>query len=177
MFFIPRKIPWKFRVDISIRSVLGRGVKKGGTWGTLRVSDQRHGGYGCSWCHEWCFLPQGRYPENFVLISHLEVCQEGGVKKCSTWKTLGVPDQRHGWQGYSWCHEWCSFTPRKVPWNIFVDISIGSVSKRGVLGVRWGFLTGDMEDGVILEAMEDLGRVQGSCPEGFVEFSLFLSEI
>ena len=25
------------------------------------------------------FLPHGRYPENFVLISLLEVCQEGGV--------------------------------------------------------------------------------------------------
>ena len=25
------------------------------------------------------FLPQGRYPENFVLIYQLEVCQEGGV--------------------------------------------------------------------------------------------------
>ena len=24
------------------------------------------------------FLPKGRYPENFVLISQLEVCQEGG---------------------------------------------------------------------------------------------------
>ena len=23
-------------------------------------------------------LPQGRYPENFVLISQIEVCQEGG---------------------------------------------------------------------------------------------------
>ena len=27
------------------------------------------------------FLPQGRCPEHFVLISQLEVCQEGGVKK------------------------------------------------------------------------------------------------
>ena len=27
------------------------------------------------------FLPQRRYPEHFVLISLLEVCQEGGVKK------------------------------------------------------------------------------------------------
>ena len=35
------------------------------------------------------FLPQGRYPENFVLISQLEVCQEGGVKKGGTWRTLG----------------------------------------------------------------------------------------
>ena len=47
------------------------------------------------------FLPQGRYPENFVLISQLEVCQEGGVKKWGTWRTLGVPDLRHGGQGHS----------------------------------------------------------------------------
>ena len=26
-------------------------------------------------------LPQGRYPDSFVLISLLEVCQEWGVKK------------------------------------------------------------------------------------------------
>ena len=26
----------------------------------------------------YVFLPQGRYPENFVLISLLEVCHEGG---------------------------------------------------------------------------------------------------
>ena len=26
-------------------------------------------------------LPQGRYPENFVLISELEVCQEGGESR------------------------------------------------------------------------------------------------
>ena len=41
-------------------------------------------------------VPQGIYPENFVLISQLEVCQEGGVKKGGTWLTLRVPDQRHG---------------------------------------------------------------------------------
>ena len=27
------------------------------------------------------FLPQGRYSENFVLISQLEVCQEGGSRR------------------------------------------------------------------------------------------------
>ena len=42
------------------------------------------------------FLPKGSYPENLVLISQLEVCQEGGVKKGVTWRTLRVPDQRHG---------------------------------------------------------------------------------
>ena len=46
------------------------------------------------------FLPQGRYPENFVLISQSEVCQEGGVKKGGTWRTLRVPDRRHGRQGH-----------------------------------------------------------------------------
>ena len=40
------------------------------------------------------FLPQGRYPENFLLIYHLEVCQKGG-----TWRTLKVPNQRNGGQG------------------------------------------------------------------------------
>ena len=47
------------------------------------------------------FLPQGRYPENFVLISQLEVCQEGRVKKGGTWRTFRVPDRIHGRQGHS----------------------------------------------------------------------------
>ena len=47
------------------------------------------------------FLPKGRYPENFVLISLLEVCQEEGVKKGDTWRILRVPDQRHGGQGHT----------------------------------------------------------------------------
>ena len=42
------------------------------------------------------FLPQGLYPENFVLISQSEVCQEGGVKTEGNWRTLRAPDQRHG---------------------------------------------------------------------------------
>ena len=58
------------------------------------------------------FLPQGRYPENVVLISQLEVCQEEG-------------------------------------------------SRRGVFGGHWGFLSGDMEDWVILDDMDDLERPQG----------------
>ena len=46
------------------------------------------------------FLPYGRYPENFALISQLEVCQEWGVKKGGTWRMLMVPDRRHGGQGH-----------------------------------------------------------------------------
>ena len=33
-------------------------------------------------------LPKGRYPESFVLISLLEVCQEWGVKKGGTWEDI-----------------------------------------------------------------------------------------
>ena len=47
------------------------------------------------------FLPKERYPKNFVLISLLEVCQEGGVKKGGTWWTLRVPERTHGVHGYS----------------------------------------------------------------------------
>ena len=43
---------------------------------------------------DYFLLPTGRYTENFVLISQLEVCQEGGVKKRGTWRTLRVPDGR-----------------------------------------------------------------------------------
>ena len=40
-----------------------------------------------------------------------------------------------------------------------------------------GFLTGDMEDRVILDTMDDVGGAQGSYPEDFVSLSLFLVEI
>ena len=42
------------------------------------------------------FSPQGRYPENFVPISQLGGCQEGGVKKGGTWRMFKVPDTRLG---------------------------------------------------------------------------------
>ena len=35
------------------------------------------------------FLSQGRYPENFVLISQLEVCQEGGVQERGYLEDIG----------------------------------------------------------------------------------------
>ena len=49
--------------------------------------------------------------------------------------------------------------------------------ERGYLEDVGGFLTGDMEDRVILDNMDDLGRPQGSYPEGFMTLSLFLAEI
>ena len=60
------------------------------------------------------YLPQGLYPETFVLISQLEVCQEGGVKKGGTWRTLRVPDRTHGGRCHFCGHECCFFIPRKI---------------------------------------------------------------
>ena len=44
---------------------------------------------------------QGRHSEIFMLITLLEVCQEGWVKKGATWMTVRVPDQRYGGHGCS----------------------------------------------------------------------------
>ena len=46
------------------------------------------------------FLPQGRYPENVVLIYQLEVFQEGEVRKGGTWRTLRVPGGTLGGQSH-----------------------------------------------------------------------------
>ena len=46
-------------------------------------------------------LPQGRYPENFMVIYQQKVCQEGWVKKGGTWRALRVTDQRYGEEGQS----------------------------------------------------------------------------
>ena len=51
------------------------------------------------------------------------------------------------------------------------------VRKGGTWRTLMGFLTGDLEDRVILDTMDDLGGPQGSYPEGFMSLSLFLTEI
>ena len=43
--------------------------------------------------------------------------------------------------------------------------------KKGVLGGRWGFLTGDVEDMVIPDVMNDVFLPQESYPENFVSIS------
>ena len=64
-----------------------------------------------------------------------------------------------------------------VPISLLEVFQEGGGSRRGILGGHWGFLTGDLEDRVILDTMDDLGGPQGSYPEGFMTLSLFLAEI
>ena len=58
-----------------------RGVKKVGTWRTLRVLIGDMGDWVIPDVINDVLLLQGRYPENFMLIYQFEVCQEGGAKK------------------------------------------------------------------------------------------------
>ena len=82
--------------------------------------------------------PKGRYPEIFMLISLLEVCQELGLLTGGTWMTLLVPDRRLGGQCHPWCHGWPCLIQRKITWKFCVDIFIRSVSRIG--GPLWGYL-------------------------------------
>ena len=45
-------------------------------------------------------LPKGRYPEHFVLISLLEVCQEGGSRRGYLEDFWRLPDGRLGGRGH-----------------------------------------------------------------------------
>ena len=104
-FFTPRRISWKLCVDILIGSVSRRGVKKRGTWRTLRVPDQSLGGHRYSWCYEWWFFTPKEATLN-ILCWYLnwKCVRKGGIKKRGTWRTLKVPDWSLGQQGYPLCN-------------------------------------------------------------------------
>ena len=81
--------------------------------------------------------PQRRYPESFMLISLLEVCQEPPVLDGGTWRMLRVPDR------------WLWGTPRNISWKFCVIIFIfGWVmrvcyhSNKNVTGIdtQWKFI-------------------------------------
>ena len=84
------------------------------------------------------FLAQGRYPENFVLICQSEMCQEGGIKKGGTWRTLRVPDQRLGGMVIPEVLNDVLLTQGRYPENfVFIsqlEVCQNGESRRGVLG-------------------------------------------
>ena len=142
MFFTPRKIPWKFCVDITIRSVSGRGGQDGGTWWILRVPDRRNGWPGHSWCHEWCSFTLRNIPWKFCVDISIGSVSGMGGQEGGTWRTLRVPDQRHGGLGHSWHHKWCFLPQGRYPEN-FVLISLLEVCQEG--GVKKGGCLEDSE--------------------------------
>ena len=118
MFFTLRNIPWKFCVDISIRSVPRRGRSKSGVLG------------GC-----WRFLT-GDMDERVIpdVMNFYDDILTGsvwkrGVKKVGTWRKLRVPGRILRENGHPWCRGWPYFTSRKMPRTICSDIFVGSVPR------------------------------------------------
>ena len=104
--------------------------------------------------------PQQKYPENFMSISFLEVHQERGSRRgvlVGRWRLLtGDMEDRVILDVMNEL----SRPQESYPKN-FMLISLLKVcqeigSRRGVLGGHWRFLTGDMEESVILDIMDDL---------------------
>ena len=133
MFFYPMEDTLKISCwYFNYNCVRKWGSRRGGTWRKMRVPDWRYAWQGHSWHYEWYFFTLRKIPWTFrVDIPIGSVSGRGGVKKGGTWRTLRVPEQTHGGHSHSWRHEWCFFTPRKIPWKFCVDISIISVSGRG----------------------------------------------
>ena len=82
--------------------------------------------------------------------------------------TGGMEDMGHPW-------------PHNCSWHFIPSLHakfqhssmIRSVSRTGILGGRWGFLTEDLEDRVILDTMDHLGGPHGSYTESFVIIFIF----
>ena len=63
--FILKKIPWKFHVDIFIRSVLGMGGQEGGYLAYVEGFWSETWRTGYPWCHGWCFSTLRKTPWKF----------------------------------------------------------------------------------------------------------------
>ena len=117
--FAQRKIPWKFRVDIFIRSVSRMGGLPGETWrtGSLSLDCVK---ISLSWLnykyHFWsskdnCSICRCHFSRDRFNTFPVEIC---------------------GGQGNPWCHGWPCLTQRRIPWKFRFNIFIRSVSRRGI---------------------------------------------
>ena len=99
-------------------------IKKVGTFRMLRVPDHRLGGHGHSWCHGWSFLSLSKIPWKFHANIFLRSMTGMGGQEGGTWRTLRVPDGRHGGYGHPWCYGWPWWTPRIISWKFQVVIFV-----------------------------------------------------
>ena len=98
-----------------------------------------------------------------------------------TWRMLMIPDWILGRWGHFWHHG--------SSWYVILDLCAKfqlssmnrSVSRTPVLevilGGRWRFLTGDLEDRVILDVLDHLGRHTWTYPESFMKIWLHLGDL
>ena len=106
----PRKIPWKFRVNILNKCVKKGGVLHGGTWRTLRAPERRLGWQGHPWCNGWHCLTQRKITWKF----HVDIfIRSISRMKGPSWGYLEVIES-------SW-HETWRTRSSMIPWMYFVD--------------------------------------------------------
>ena len=81
------------------------------------------------------------------------MCQERGSRRGYLEDVEGSWSET--WRTWSFLMSWMMFffTLRKIPWTFCSDVLIRIVP--GVFRVHWGFLTGDMEDMVLPDIMND----------------------
>ena len=111
---------------------------------------------------------------NFSSLACLEVPQEPPRPRSHAWRMGKVPD----WSLGRWSHPW----RHGSSWYVIVDLctenQLSSMFRSAsrtppvlevILGGRWRFLTGVLEDGVIFNVIFHLERPQWSYPESFME--------
>ena len=110
---------------------------------------------------------------NFKSLAQLEVRQEPYFLNEVTWKTMMVPERRLEVKGINDIMGDLVWPQGRYPVLIYLlEVCQEWGSFMGVLGERWGFLTGDFEDRVIHDIMDDLVWPKRRYPESFGLISL-----
>ena len=146
-------MPWKFRVDIAIRSVSGRGGQEGGDLEDIE------GSWPETW-RTWLFLTSWMmffYPNEHTQKFCVDISirspsgrggQEGGYLEDVEGSWLDT------WRTWLFLTLWMIFYPKEdtlkiLCWYLNYKCFRNGGSRRGVLGGRLGFLTRDMNDRVL----------------------------
>ena len=108
---------------------------------------------------------------NFSFRAWLEVPQEPPHPQSHTCRTFMVPDWRLGGWGHPWHHGSLWY----VVFDLCIKFQLSSMIRCAsrttilevILGGHWMFLTGDYEDGVMLDVLDHLEIHRGIYPESF----------
>ena len=144
------------------------------------VPDWRLGGMGHPWRHglSYVFID---LCAKFSSLAWLEVCQEPPILEVHTWRMLMAPDWRLGGWGHPWCHGSSYvifYLCTKFHLSSMIRIVLTTTpSWKSILGGHWRFLTGVLEDWIILNMLDHFERLPGTYHESFMKIWLHLDEL
>ena len=155
------RYPESFTLTYLLEECQEWGIKKGGTWRILRITNPRLGGHGHSWCHGWSYFTPRKIPWKFLVDIFITSASGMGVQEGGYLENI---------EGY-WLEAWWTWlffmlwiillypkedTLKVWCWYLYYKCIRNLGSRRGVLGGCWGFLTGELQDMVISDVMDDL---------------------